>query len=359
MMTDLIEILVPLVNPNETEALLAGLFVSEGQKISKGTVLANFETTKSTFELTADMDGFLLGITAKEGDLIKAGTRFCFLANSKDAKLPDSVPEMNLQVLHKSAGRITKPALELARKLGVALDSFPAGTLVTEKMVANFASVEQIDIDPTRLVIYGGGGHAKSLIDLIRSEGKYQIVGVLDDHLPAGSRVLDVEVLGDGELLPSLRRKGIGQAVNAVGGIGSITPRLEVFQKIAGARLTCVTVVHPRAFIEPTAMINLGCQIFFNAYLGSDVLVGSGCIVNTGAIISHDCVLKDYVNISPGAILAGAVTVGERSLIGMGVTINLGVKIGAGARVGNSAVVKADVPENGVVRAGKIWPEKE
>jgi len=42
----------------------------------------------------------------------------------------------------------------------------------------------------------------------------------------------------------------------------------------------------------------------------------------------------------------------------MGATINLGVSIGAGARVGNSAVVKADVPENGIVRAGAIWPEK-
>lgn len=62
------------------------------------------------------------------------------------------------------------------------------------------------------------------------------------------------------------------------------------------------------------------------------------------------------MNISPGAILAGAVHVAERTLVGMGATINLGVHIGAGARIGNSAVVKADVPENGIVRAGGIWP---
>ena len=87
--------------------------------------------------------------------------------------------------------------------------------------------------------------------------------------------------------------------------------------------------------------------------------VGFGCIVNTGAILSHDCVLGDYVNISPGAILAGAVQVDERSLIGMGATINLGVKIGSGVRVGNSAVVKADVPQNSIVRAGAIWPDNK
>jgi acetyltransferase-like isoleucine patch superfamily enzyme len=41
----------------------------------------------------------------------------------------------------------------------------------------------------------------------------------------------------------------------------------------------------------------------------------------------------------------------------MGATINLEVHIGAGARIGNGATVKDDVPANGVVRAGSIWPE--
>jgi UDP-3-O-[3-hydroxymyristoyl] glucosamine N-acyltransferase len=40
----------------------------------------------------------------------------------------------------------------------------------------------------------------------------------------------------------------------------------------------------------------------------------------------------------------------------MGVTINLGVKIGRGVRIGNSAVVKADVPDGAIIRAGAIWP---
>ena len=145
-------------------------------------------------------------------------------------------------------------------------------------------------------------------------------------------------------------------AVNAVGGIGSITPRLKVYERIRQAGFSFPTVIHPRAFIEPTAMVADGCQIFYNAYVGSEVKIGFGCIINTGAIVSHDCELGDYVNISPGAILAGAVTVQERSLVGMGVTINLNATIGKGSRIGNSAVVKADVPENGIVRAGAVWP---
>jgi len=356
-----IAVLVPLINPNEPESLLAELPVSEGVMVRKGQVLASFETTKSTFELTAEQDGFVRGLRFKAGDTIKAGERLCYLTNTAVEKLPQ---ELESEIKAKKVSedelptdlRITRPALSQARQHGLDLNSLPKGRLVTEKMIAELLAPAVEMEDPAALVIYGGGGHAKSLIDLIRAAGRYTIAAILDDGIPAGTRILDLTVSGGGELLPVLRRKGIYQAVNAVGGIGSITPRLAVYSRLRDAGFTCVTVIHPRAYIEPNAIISDGCQVFFNAYIGSDVRVGFGTIINTGAIISHDCTLGEYTNISPGAILAGAVLVGDRALIGMGATVNLGVRIGAGARVGNSAVVKKDVPENGIVRAGMIWP---
>jgi sugar O-acyltransferase (sialic acid O-acetyltransferase NeuD family) len=352
---------VPLVNPNEQESVLAQLCVVDGQKVKRGDVLAVFETTKSTLELTADREGYILGLHMKEGDNLPAGLRLCYLADVKDAVLPREEPEVEPQSVAQKATlpgdlRITQPALALARSLGVDPETFPKGKLITEADVRAKGKVSSVSADPNTLIIYGGGGHAKSLIDLIRAEGKYLIAGIVDDGLPAGTDVMGVPVLGSGDNLVDLKKKGINLAVNAVGGIGNITPRLVVYQKLQNSGFTCPTVIHPRAFIEPTAKIGDGGQIFFNAYVGSDAVMGYGCIVNTGAILSHDCVLEDYVNISPGAILAGAVTVQQRTLVGMGVTINLNVKIGAGARIGNSAVVKADVPENGIVRAGMVWP---
>lgn len=361
-MNELLSVFVPLVNPNETESLLAELKIREGQQVSAGDVLASFETTKSTFDLTAEKDGFILGLRFSEGETVKAGDRLCFLAESASQQVPvegsvnaKSGASENTEI--PQGLRITRPALELAKLMNIDLSALPREILITEKQIREQTVETTAEVDPRLVVIYGGGGHAKSLIDLIRAEGKYQIAGILDDSIPTGTKILDIPVLGGGEQLAALRRKGIGKAVNAVGGIGSIQPRLAVYQRINVAGIACVTVVHPRAFVEPTANVAEGCQVFFNAYIGSDVKVGFGSIINTGAIVSHDCVLGDYTNISPGAILAGAVTIGERTLVGMGVTINLGVKIGAGARIGNSAVIKTDVPENGIVRAGAVWPQ--
>ena len=358
-MSALFTVMVPLLNANESDSLLASLSISEGQWIKTGTVMAVFESTKSTFELTAEQDGFVLGLHSHEGDVLRAGERFCYLSEKAGAALP-AEPETPSQKPEQDTTpeglRITQPALALAQELGVDLSQLPQGALITEKTIQAMFSPAVDKLDPTALVIYGGGGHAKSLIELIQAVGKYKVVGILDDHLPVGSQVLEIPVLGGAEVLPRLKTQGCGQCINAVGGIGDITPRLQIYEKIKAAGLTVPSVIHPRAYIEKSAAMAGGQQVFFNAYVGSDVKVGFGCIINTGAILSHDCILGDYVNISPGAILAGAVQVGERTLIGMGVTINLGVKIGNGVRIGNSAVVKSDVPDNGIVRAGGLWP---
>ncbi len=359
-MDKLTQVFVPLVNPNESDSALVQLFVKERQKVNKGDVLAVFETTKSTLELVADCGGYILGLSAKEGDTLAAGQGLCFIAESVNAIIPAAEKTKDKPGKDSSEPpqglRITQPALALARQHHLDFAALPTDQLITEAFILARVTPIEVTSAPNALIIYGGGGHAKSLIDLIRAEGKNTVVGIVDDGLAAGTQVMGVPVLGGGALLSELQKKGINKAINAVGGIGNIAPRLAVYDRLKATGFTCPTVVHPRAYIEPGAIVGEGGQLFFNAYIGSDVTIGFGCIINTGAIISHDCTLGDYVNISPGAILAGAVNVNERSLVGMGATINLHVTIGAGARIGNSAVVKADVPQNGIVRAGTIWP---
>jgi sugar O-acyltransferase (sialic acid O-acetyltransferase NeuD family) len=356
-MPELIPVLVPLINTNEADAVLVSLAVKEGQWVKTGALLAEFETTKAAADLCAEHAGYVLGLSHQEGDTLRAGEIFCYLSEKADAALP--VEEAAAAKEEAPEGlRITQPALTLAQEFGISLVQLPRDTLITEKLIRELFLPAAKPINPKALVIYGGGGHAKALIELIDAAGLYQVEGVLDDHLPVGSKLFTVPVLGSGDLLLRLKAQGIGMVVNAVGGIGDITPRLRIYEHIAAAGLKVPSVIHPRAYIEKSARVADGAQVFFNAYIGSDTRTGFGCIINTGAILSHDCVLGDYVNVSPGAILAGAVTVGERTLIGMGVTINLGVKIGSGVRIGNSAVIKADVPDNSIVRAGAIWPER-
>lgn len=369
---------IPLLNPNEPEANLASISIEEGQQIEKGTVLCTLETTKSTIELEAEHSGFIVHLRLQEGQMVRAGDILCYLADSPGWKPPDDdrnlLAASPMQAQHLPEGlRITQPALSLAREENLDLNQLPLGPLVTESMVHGLIqsttppenSVEEArrNFDATAIVIYGGGGHGKKLVDLIRALGSYQIVGIVDDGIAAlksdGSPndIMGVRILGGRDILTELHTKGIHLAANGIGGIGKPMLRMQVFQQLAGAGMVCPALIHPSAVVEPSARLSPGVQVFPLAYVGSLAELGFGVIVNNNAVVSHDCQVGNYANISPGALVAGSVEIGEGALIGMGATIHLGVKIGAGARIGNGATVKTAVPEDGVVQAGTIWPK--
>ncbi len=211
--------------------------------------------------------------------------------------------------------------------------------------------------DPTAIILYGGGGHGKTLIELVRAAGMYHWVGVIDDSRPVGSEVLGVPVLGGADMLPRLFEQGVRLAVNGVGGIGNPAVRLRVFETLAQAGFNCPAVVHPTAWIEQSTVLEGGVQVLAQSYVSSASRIGFGSVLNAGVIVSHDCQIGQCVNLSPGATLAGNVRVEDLAQIGMRATINLDITIGTGARVGNGATVKADVPPHTRVRAGTIWPE--
>lgn len=355
---------IPLINPNEDEARLVAVHAKSGQRVKAGAPLATLETTKSTFELTAEKGGYVIGMPGKAGGIHKTGEVLCYLAATKDWKPPKTRKKISGTGLPEGL-RITQPALKLAQKEKLDLAALAIGPIITEEQVRKAldktASTENIKIplavrEPNAIIVYGGGGHGKAVIELLRAVGGHSILGVIDDARQPGEQILGAAVLGGEGVLAAVLEAGCLQAANAVGGIGAMSSRIAVFEKLRAAGFDFPSLVHPSAVVEPSAKLGTGVQVFPHAYVGSEAQVGFGAIVNTGAIVSHDCVLADYVNLAPGAILAGAVEIGEGTLIGMGVTVNLNVRIGARARVGNGATVKSDVPAGGIVRAGAVWP---
>jgi acetyltransferase EpsM len=377
-MPDPAPVLIPLLNPNEPEARLASLAVNEGQWVTAGELLCILETTKSTAEMHAEGAGYICALQAQTGQAVRAGALLCYLAPTPGwnppvealAVSPAGLATQGTPVAGQTQAlpqglRITKPALALAQLANLDLQVLPVGPLVTESMVrqALAAATDQPqaiplegNFDPTAILLFGGGGHGKMLIDLISGLKAYHMVGIVDDGLSSTQQVMSLPVLGGSEVLAEWFKRGVHLAANAVGGIGDIEVRVRVFDKLRQAGFTCPVLIHTTAFVETSASLSPGVQVFAQSYVGSQVQVGFGAIISTGAIVSHDCQLGPYAILSPGATLAGEVRVGPRVLVGMRATINLQVKIGAGARIGNGATVKNDVPKNGIVRAGTIWP---
>lgn len=205
------------------------------------------------------------------------------------------------------------------------------------------------------LVVYGAGGHGRTLIDLLRSTDHVHPAVVIDDG-DVGAEVLGVPVAGGADALASQREAGHRLAANGIGPIRTTAVRARVFDVLAAAGFEVPALVHARAIVEPTASLADGSQVLAGAYVGTSARLGYGAIVNTLAIVSHDSVIGVLAHLCPGAMLSGEVTVGARTVVGVGSTVHVGVTIGDDVLLGMGAVVKADVPAGTHVRAGTTWP---
>lgn len=206
-----------------------------------------------------------------------------------------------------------------------------------------------------RIFIFGGGGHAKTVISLLRTL-KWDIEGIVDDHLPVGTMLSGVPVIGHADILPKLKEDGITSAVNTVGGIGNYSIRWAIFERLMDLGFDFPPLIHPTAFVEDSVTIEDGVQILAQCYVSSEGKIGFGTLINAGCILGHDDHIGRCVNLSSGTILAGCVTVEDFAQLGMGVVVNCGVTIGTRARVASNATIKSSVPADKRIYAGCVWP---
>ena len=210
--------------------------------------------------------------------------------------------------------------------------------------------------DASKVIIYGGGGLSKMIIESVRVLGCYQIVGIIDDNIPKGTDIIGSPVLGGSEILPELYKSGVRLAVNSVGGIGNYKVRLKIFHQLADAGFVCPAIVHPTAHVDPSARLEAGVLVLAMSYVSGNAVVGIGSLINNSVVVSHDCVLGVCTSLSPGAMTAGDVIIEDFAQIGMNATVNIGVRIGKECRIGNGATIKKDVPPGTRVYAGSLWP---
>ncbi len=121
-------VIIPLINPNEPEALLAAMFVAEGQHVHKDEPLCTLETTKSTAEVTAEREGYVAGLRFTAGQTARAGEVFCYLADrpGEPPPVPDAPTPGVEDAQELPAGlRVSMPALELAKGQGLNLGRLP------------------------------------------------------------------------------------------------------------------------------------------------------------------------------------------------------------------------------------------
>lgn len=166
-----------------------------------------------------------------------------------------------------------------------------------------------------KLLLIGGGGHCRSLIDVIEAEEKFEIIGIIDVPEKIGESVLGYKIIGSNEDLERLKGE-CAYALIAFGQIKSPDGRIRMFEHLKAIGYALATIISPRAYVSKHARIGEGSVVLHDALINANATVGDNCIINTKALIEHDCIIGDHCHISTGAILNGGSTLKQGSFFG-------------------------------------------
>lgn len=364
------QVILPRLGTNMEEGRVVEWRKKEGDNVVRGDVLLLVETSKAIFEVEAENDGYLRKVMIHEGGQVRFTEPVGLVADKpgddigpwleagaaaasapqavkyheeKRASLVKMGNDNGMAPLKRCAA--TPAARRLAAELKLDLEKVSAAygvDIVDEKNVRAFVLRKKV-------AIYGAGLGARQAMELIRSGGDFNAIGVFDDNPRIkGAEVAGLRVLGGWEdFLESVSEGNIaGIAISL-----HSEHRRTLMEKIKGAapHIEHVALVDSRAIVSSGVIVSCGAFIEAGSVIGPETFIGEGVIVDSGSVVSHDCYIGAHSHLSPGCSLSGIVRLEGNVLVGVGACINSQVTVGRNVVITPGSAVVTDIPDDSVV----------
>ena len=199
-----------------------------------------------------------------------------------------------------------------------------------------------------KIILIGGGGHCNSCIDVIETEKKFSIKGII---LPKKDFkfIIKYPVIGtDKDLLNLI--KITPNVLICIGQIKKPQPRKKIFDFLKKGGAKFPVIKSPYSYSSNHSIINEGTIVMHGSVINVNSKIGYNCIINSKSLIEHDVKIGNHCHISTGAIINGGVSIGEGSFIGSGSVIREGVKIGKHSIIGSGKVILKDIKDRTVIK---------
>lgn len=195
--------------------------------------------------------------------------------------------------------------------------------------------------------IFGTSGFAREVADICHILGYEQIIFI--DRQVKTDKYFDY---------PLIDEKNIEQLTlsesHFVIGTGDNQLRKRIFCKFP--TLEYVNLIHPTSSFginQKSIMGDVkGNIITAGVRFTNNIVIGDFGIYNLNCTIGHDCIINDFVNISPGSNISGNVHIKEGVFIGTNASVIQGefiskkLEIGCNSIIGAGAVVTRSIPSN-------------
>jgi len=353
-MTDLyIEIPVNSLGVNDDSAIVVDIIVEDGAFVSMGDEILTVETTKSSFDVEALSDGYVVHLH-KVDDIVKVG-KIVSLIVKEERHIKEVKAQYTSIMVEKSKGldiQLTKKAKLKVEKYNISEDVLARefSGIIREKDIDSLVSSEgcvdnRVISSKTghaavkNVMIYGAVDSGASLVDIeiIHSNKEYRVVCFFFDNTYKHGSIFGIPVMSWDEFSSTKENLNVDFFFVSIG--NGVVRKNKVTQAV-NIGMTPINVIHPSAEISSYAILGKNLLIKRGAIIGPNVIVKDGAFIDNGSIVSHDSIIGEYSHIAPGVSLGGNVVVGDYSIVGVGASISSDISIGKGSIVttGSSVV---------------------
>ena len=195
------------------------------------------------------------------------------------------------------------------------------------------------------VVIWGAGGHAKVVADVIELRDDCNVLGFFEDDENLSDRdfLLGKKVFKGARSLEDAKDQG---ATSIIFGFGSCRGRIKNIPFLDQCGLKTVSAIHPKSVIANDVVIEEGNAVMGGSVVNPGTTIGKHSIINTGCTIDHDCIVGSVIHAGPGVHVGGSVSIGDGTWLGIGALIGDGLSIGKDVVVGAGSVVIHDLPDS-------------
>jgi sugar O-acyltransferase (sialic acid O-acetyltransferase NeuD family) len=199
------------------------------------------------------------------------------------------------------------------------------------------------------MLVIGAKGFAKEVLEILIQLGEVEHIAFYDDVSLDTPKLLY-------EKFPVLKSRGEAEHYfktvdnRFTLGIGNPILRKKMYDQFILLGGVFTSTISPTAEIGSYDIdIAHGNNILTNVILSNSTKIGMGCLIYYNSVITHDCIVGDFVEISPSATLLGECSIGSYTRIGTNATILPKVSIGKNVVVAAGAVVTKNIPDNCMV----------
>lgn len=203
----------------------------------------------------------------------------------------------------------------------------------------------------TNIFIYGAGQGGLCVLEVIQAMNKVnntqrKVLFFVDDNVRKQTNNLlstNIPVIFKSEI-----KKQFCDVSGAIIAIAEPKIRIKKYRFLSKNNISCINVIHPRAFISSSAKIGKGIFIKAGTIIATNTQIKDFCIIDNGVVVPHDNVLEEGVFLAPGVTLGSNIHIKKESFIGIGANILTGITIGKNCYVGAGANVIKNLPNNSI-----------